>query len=157
METTVHSCEHTVWKGLYTTRFNYPARICFFFSIFSWLFCSSQQTLFVIDPDVYASAKQWRKVTKPIGLRASAVAREKCRNTSRCAPLSGMHWEHFGGRKTHFSRLISILPGLLKRSNIFLPSPCNLMGFTKTVASCCSCWAVSPALRSWWRSHGILS
>lgn len=31
METTVHSCEHTVWKGLYTTSFNYPARVWFFF------------------------------------------------------------------------------------------------------------------------------
>lgn len=56
METTVHSCEHTVRKGLYTTSFNYSARVCFFQYIFIVILLIT--TDFVIDPDVYTSAKR---------------------------------------------------------------------------------------------------
>lgn len=120
---------HTVWKGLYATSFNYPVRA---FSVYFHGCFAHHNRLYYWSKHVYKC--------EAIGLCASAVVHEECKDVSTCASLPGMHREHFEEGKTHFSRLVSIFPSLLKRSNGFLPSPYKLMQFAKTTASCCRCW-----------------
>lgn len=91
---------------------------------------------------MYSTVKQSKMVTKPVGTSDSILACEKQKDKGKVHSTIRNTPRAFLRKKSHFSRLVSILPSLLKRSNGFLSSPHKLMQFAKTEASHCSCWGI---------------
>lgn len=145
METMVHSCEHTQYGRMYILHvLIIQLRV---FRVYIHGYSAHHHRLCLL------------RIQMSIQVRSAKDGYKACRNDCLCSGLwetQGWKQVHsptwdapriFLRKKQHFSRLVSILPSLLKRSNGFLSSLHKLMQFTKT--GFLLQLLVNPVLWSW--------